>query len=160
MTSKPWYRSLTFWSLIATLFGLVLAGVGQGAPLIDILGDPAVQGTIGEILAALGLGGTLYGRARAQGPMTLGGRPEERGNVRLGAMLVIGAVAMMFIVLTFAGGCGPRNLVLDPDDPPPTFAVKRGPPCRMSLVALGEEQAVVTHGTARCRLVVDGVEVP
>lgn len=88
-------------------------------------------------------------------------RNAERGSTRVGALLVLGGLAAVVLAaLGGAAGCGPRNLVLEADDPPPTFDVRRGPPCRMALVALGEEQAVVTHGTARCRLVVDGADVP
>ena len=76
-------------------------------------------------------------------------------------LLVLGGVAALLVALTLGGaGCGPRNLVLDQDDQPPTFEVHRGPPCRMALIAEGEVQASVEHRTARCRLVVDDVEVP
>jgi hypothetical protein len=61
---KPWYKSLTIWGLIATLAGLALAGIGQGKPLFEVLADPKVQGTLGELVAALGLGGVLLGRVR------------------------------------------------------------------------------------------------
>lgn len=98
------------------------------------------------------------------GPPALAARASrnaERGNVRVGALLVLGGVAALLVALTVSGvGCGPRNLVLDKDDQPPTFEVHRGPPCKMALIAEGEVQASVEHRTARCRLVVDGAEVP
>jgi len=74
---KPFYKSLTFWSLVVTLLGLILAGVGQGRPLLELLSDVEVQATLGEVLAGLGLGGVLVGRARAQGPLTRGPGGEQ-----------------------------------------------------------------------------------
>jgi hypothetical protein len=68
---KPFYKSLTFWGIIASIVGLTLAGVGRGEPLLDILNDPSVQETIGELLLTLGIASSFYGRMRAQGPMTL-----------------------------------------------------------------------------------------
>lgn len=109
MTPKPWYRSLTFWSLVATLLGLVLAGIGQGDPLLAILGDTSVQATVGEILAFLGLGGVLVGRARAVGPLTLGDG-DRSGHAGLGvlAFVVLGAV---FAAALISAGCIPRQVV-------------------------------------------------
>lgn len=100
------------------------------------------------------LGGSLLGWAAPLPPVRPGGSGPGGAGTGIVVGVVLGALAML------APGCGPRNIVLEADDPPPTFDVRRGPPCRMSLIALGEEQAVVTHDTARCRLVVDGAEVP
>lgn len=77
---KPWYKSLTVWGLIVTLVGLALAGIGQGRPLLDVLGDEQVQGTLGELVAALGLGGALVGRVR-QGDLTTRA-PREQTTCR------------------------------------------------------------------------------
>lgn len=75
-----------------------------------------------------------------------------------------GATALLAItillMLLVPGGCGARNLVLDADDAAPTFDIQRGPPCRMAMAGDGEVQATITHATQRCRLVIDGVEVP
>lgn len=70
-------------------------------------------------------------------------------------------VLLVLLALGWASsGCGPRTLQLDADDEPPMFVIDRGPPCRMSLVAEGEVQASVEHAGKRCRLRVDGTEVP
>lgn len=64
--TKPWFRSLTFWGLIASLLGVLLAGIGRGDPALDIVNDHATQGVIGEILLYFGLASSFYGRARAK----------------------------------------------------------------------------------------------
>lgn len=144
MFEKPWYRSLTFWSLIATLIGLALAGIGQGQPLLAILGSPEVQTTIGEILAGLGLGGVLVGRVRAGGPLTLGDG-DRRGSAGLGvlvALAVIGAV-----VAALAGGCIPRQVVAERSI---AVDIDRGPPCVVTVTADGAVASTVTG--PRCDL--------
>lgn len=65
----------------------------------------------------------------------------------------------LLVLAVFASGCT-RNLVLDADDDPPTFDVRRGPPCWMALLHEGEVESSVEHKTKRCRLRVDGQEVP
>lgn len=135
------------------LFGLVLL---IGVELIRWLADAPPEVCTGlSSIAWLCLAGPPALAARAS-------RNAERGNVRVGALLVLAGVAALLVALTLGGaaGCGPRNLVLEQGDPPPTFEVHRGPPCRMALIAEGEVQASVEHRTARCRLVVDDVEVP
>lgn len=103
---KPFYKSLTFWSLVVTLIGLVLAGVGQGRPLLELLSDVEVQATLGEVLTALGIGGALVGRARAQGPLTRG-NGDESGRVDIGLILAVAGLAVIAVGWTVAsGGCG------------------------------------------------------
>lgn len=90
MKPKPFYTSLTFWSLVATLFGLVLAGLGSGEPLWSIIADQEVQGTIGDILVIVGAVGVFGGRVRAKGPLTLtGAAARERGMSNVGALLLV-----------------------------------------------------------------------
>lgn len=75
--AKPWWKSFTFWGLITTVVGLLVAGVGEGKPILDVFGDPVIQDTLGQILLTLGIGGAAYGRVRANSPVTLRGRPKK-----------------------------------------------------------------------------------
>jgi len=137
---KPFYRSLTFWSLLVTLLGLALAGLARGAPLLDVLGDPEVQGTLGSILTLLGVGGAVVGRARAAGPLTLGsGDRQGRGEV---AVLGTIAVALGLVALLMAGGgCLARQVTAEQSI---GVDIKRGPPCVVTVTADGAVAATVT----------------
>ncbi len=53
---KPWYTSLTFWSVIVAAVGQALSQSGHQ--------------TVGNVLSAVGAAGALYGRSRATGPLT------------------------------------------------------------------------------------------
>jgi hypothetical protein len=128
---KPFYKSLTFWSIVLSLVGLALAGVGRGEPLVAILASQEVQETLGELLAALGFGGIAYGRARASEPLSLGrGKGDERGAVAVVALLLVAFAAALL-----ASACGPRVVraerSVDVD-------VRRGPPCSVRVTADGK----------------------
>lgn len=73
---KVWWKSVTLWALALQLVGLLIAGFGSGRAATDLAGDVDVQRVLGEIMAALGSAGVLWGRATAQGPLTL--RSESR----------------------------------------------------------------------------------
>lgn len=75
---KVWWKSATLWALTLQLVGLLVAGFGSGRAATDLAGDVEVQRILGEIMTALGAAGVLWGRARAQGPLTLrrSARPE------------------------------------------------------------------------------------
>lgn len=88
--------------------------------------------------------------------------PDQRGNVRVGVTLGLAVLAFIAaaILSFFVHGCGPRQLVLDADDPPPTLEIKRGPPCYMALLNEGQVEASVEHRDKRCRVRIDGEETP
>lgn len=147
MTPKSWYRSLTFWSLVATLLGLVLAGIGQGDPLLAILGDTSVQATVGEILAFLGLGGVLVGRARAVGPLTLGGG-DRRGSAEIGLVKAAAVACILGTLLALViGACLARQVVAERSI---AVDIDRGPPCVVTVTADGAVASTVTG--PRCDL--------
>ena len=88
--------------------------------------------------------------------------PDQRGSVRVGVTLGIAIVVFVgaAILSLFVHGCGPRQLVLEADDDPPMFDVRRGPPCYMALLHDGEIEASVEHRDQRCRVRINGKEVP
>jgi len=139
---KPWYRSLTFWSLVATLVGLALAGLARGAPLLDVLGDPEVQGTLGSILTLLGVGGAVVGRARAAGPLTLGSGTDRQGRGEIAVLAAI-AVGLLGVLLLAAGsgGCAARQVRAERSI---EVDIRRGPPCVVTVTADGAVAATVT----------------
>jgi len=140
-TSKPWFRSLTFWSLIATLIGIVLAGIGQGASPVSILGDPEVQATLGKILALLGFGGALIGRTRAVGPLTLGsGKGDQSGRAAVGLLAML-AVAGVLLLGSLLAGCLARQVHAERSI---GVDIRRGPPCVVVITADGDVASTVT----------------
>ena len=67
--SKPWYASTTIWGTVVTLMALVapkvVAVLGGG----DVATDTLVQ--VAQAVAVLvGVVATVWGRAKAQGPLT------------------------------------------------------------------------------------------
>lgn len=69
--TKPWWKSVTIWGLLATVCGMFVAGLGKGEPLVGLLTDPAIQDAIGQILCIVGIGGAAYGRFRASSPVSI-----------------------------------------------------------------------------------------
>lgn len=67
---KPFWKSKTFWAVIIS--GLI----GLWNALVPETGLPPVPDWIITVLAALG----LYGRAVAQGPLSLGGGSAPSGD--------------------------------------------------------------------------------
>ena len=60
MEKKPFWKSLSFWSLIFT-------SAIEGAEKTGVI----PSGTVGSVLQLLGLFGALFGRARATQPLGL-----------------------------------------------------------------------------------------
>lgn len=137
------------------VFGLVMLVMIE---LLRWLADmPAETGTGLSVIAWLCIAGpaALHARAGRTHP------PDERGSARVGVTL--GFVVLAFVAGVIASivmpGCT-RHLVLDADDDPPTFEVRRGPPCWMGLLHEGNVESSVEHKTKRCRLRIDGRETP
>lgn len=143
---KPFWKSVTFWSLVATLVGLALAGIGQGKTVGDLLADDIVRETIGEVLAAMGLAGVAWGRARAQGPLSLGRTDDERGNVRVAALGLLLLPLGLLLAAIIASGCGPRMVTAERSV---NLDVWPGPPCLIRVEVDGELVARVDW-TKRC----------
>jgi hypothetical protein len=73
-TTKPWWKSVTLWSMILSAVGLLIRQYGAHVPVLsELWTDPAVQALIGDILASAGLVGVTWGRVRpgAGVPVTL-----------------------------------------------------------------------------------------
>lgn len=75
--AKPWWRSVTIWALVFQLLGFVFLGVSRGDGVLEIIGDEAVQATLGGIVAALGSAGVLWGRLRAKHPVAVRRKAKE-----------------------------------------------------------------------------------
>jgi len=67
--------SLSFWSVVAALVGLVLRRVGAGADVAAVAHDPEVQAALGDLLTTLGIGDVLAGVA-----LVLVGVTRARGD--------------------------------------------------------------------------------
>lgn len=75
--AKPWWKSVTVWALAFQLVGFILLGVSRGDGVMEIIGDEAVQATLGGIVAALGSAGVLWGRLRAKQPVSFKRKQED-----------------------------------------------------------------------------------
>ena len=65
-TTKPFWQSVTLWSALLSLLGLLVRLYGAAVPgLSELWVDPATQALIGEVLASVGVVGVVYGRTRA-----------------------------------------------------------------------------------------------
>ena len=73
MESKPWWQSRTLWGLAVALAGTVIPRLGLGDNA-TWLTDQAVQaaGLVGQLV---GIGVAVYGRCKAQGPLTAARNP-------------------------------------------------------------------------------------
>jgi len=71
---KPWWRSVTLWSVLLSAIGLLVRQYGAFVPVLaELWADPSVQALIGDVLASVGLVGVTWGRVRpgAGTPVTL-----------------------------------------------------------------------------------------
>lgn len=148
---KPIWKSLTLWSAIIALVGVILSQLAAGASVVGVASDPGVQAAIGDVLSALGFVGVVAGRLRVgdlavrptSSPVS---PPDERGMARLDVVLTLAAVASV-IALLFAAmtssGCGTVRI----DSPEPVaLSVDSGPPC--AIVAQDHAGETVLSFTA------------
>lgn len=152
---KPLWQSVTFWSLVATLVGLALAGIGEGKSAGEILSDDIVRETIGEVLAAMGLAGVAWGRARAQGPLSLGRKDDESGRAGLPLLAALVALALVPLLLSLAA-CGAMQVQAERDI---DVDIDVGPPCVVVVRADGEIVST-TRGPKPCKVVVPPAPKP
>lgn len=83
--------------------------------------------------------------------------PDQRGHVRVGVALALGLLAL-FLAFTIPLGCGFRDVV---DDGAPVQEIKRGPPCVMTQrTSDWELQGRITSPNHRCRVIIEGTELP
>lgn len=88
--------------------------------------------------------------------------PDQRGHVRLGLTVALAVLALLTagVLSVVLPGCGSRDVV-DSGPGAPQFRIRRGPPCVMSMhTSDGARQGRITHPTERCRVVVDGEDLP
>lgn len=148
---KPVWKSLTLWSAVIALVGVVLSQLAAGAGVVGVASDPGVQSAIGDVLSALGFVGVVAGRMRVgdlavRPTVSPVSPPDERGMARLDVALTIAAVAsvaaLLFAALT-SGGCGTARI----DSPEPvSLSVDSGPPC--TIVAQHADGETVLSFTA------------
>lgn len=149
---KPWYRSVTIWSALVAVLGLIITRLASGKSVGEIVTDPEVQsGTadlIGFLLSALGAAGVLYGRVTASSaiaPSITGRTDDESGRAGLPLVAALATLALVPLLLSFAA-CGPRMVVAEQSV---RLDVWPGPPCLIRVEVDGELVARVDW-TKRC----------
>ncbi len=68
--------------------------------------------------------------------------------------------ALLLLLLLPLHHCASRDIV-DTGPGSPSFAIDRGPPCSMAMYTSdGKRQGRIRHQSERCRIVIDGAELP
>jgi len=104
-TTKPWWQSVTLWSVLLSAVGLLIRQYGAHVPVLsELWADPSVQALIGDLLASIGLVGVTWGRVRPGAGVKVTARKPKPPLVVSMLMAGVGLVMM---------GCGPQQIRTD-----------------------------------------------
>lgn len=153
---KAWYRSVTIWSALIAVLGLVITRLASGKSIGEIVTDPEVQSgaadVIGFLLSALGAAGVLYGRITASSaivPSITGRTNDESGRAGLPLLAALASLAVIPLLLSLAA-CGAMQVQAERDI---DVDIEVGPPCVVAVRADGEIVST-TRGPKPCKVVV------